>query len=158
MDISHILNIVLGGGVLALLINRWFDRKKDQAAAAEAGENARGKKLENDAKEVAQILGYTQSLNDLAKKLADNDREIQSLNRRVSEIERERDDLKSELKAKDAVIDYQKDERHAWTETLLGVQEKYAESKLKIKTLEERITILEHHSEELTKLELREPK
>lgn len=158
MDISQILNIVLGGGVIALLINRWFDRKKDKATADEAGEKARSAALANDALEIQQVLGYTKSLKDFVRETEENTKQIKVLNSRVSELERERDDLKRELQAKETIIEYQKEERHEWTNSLMVVQEKYAESKLKIKTLEERIQSLEIVKENETKLELRDPK
>lgn len=161
MDYSQLWTLIggiIGGGIGGTLLNRLFDRRKDKATAAEAGEKARGAALANEAAEIQQILGYTKSLKDFVRETEENTRQINILNQRVASVEKENSDLKAEIKTKQAIIEYQKEERHEWTQSLMGVQEKLAESKLEIKTLKDKVAALEQIEEDRTKLELREPK
>jgi predicted outer membrane lipoprotein len=163
--IAWILGALLtlaGTGFFGILVKLWFDRRRQKALTDKTAAETDAIHISNDAHRLT-ALGITNST--IAGLLAESEANVAAMrkvNAELTTAKTENDELAQQNSNQKAIIGYQKDERHEWTQQLKLVITELAEARLEIQQLTRRVAELEsqtngHGDSDPLKVELVNP-
>jgi chromosome segregation ATPase len=141
--IFGILGILAGTGFFGLLLKLRADRRKRIVENEKTTAETDAIHISNDAHRLAQIGITSQTIAGLLAESEANVTAMRKVNAQLTTAKTENDELAQQNSNQKAIIGYQKDERHEWTQQLKLVITELAEARLEIQQLTRRVAELE---------------
>lgn len=150
------VELLLGGGlfsIVTLIAKELYDRKYKKAVTNKVSEETVSIQLANQTDYIKKIGEQSKLMKDLLDDAEGKTQRVRQLSETLDKTQKENVDLKLELDGKNYVIEYQKDERHEWMQTLKIAMEATAEQKVEINQLKQ---IQKEHTRQIHECEERD--
>lgn len=148
---AMLLAAAFSGSTVTALISGWYMRRERRATANKTDAEAEAIHLSNDTKRLLAISDSNKTIKEILEESEANVKKMRETNSQLVAAQSENEFLSKSLNNAKAIIDYQKTERHEWTEQLKNVLGELAEAKTEIEQLNKRVAELERINKELVK-------
>jgi len=142
-DLTTILAALFGSGFLVAVIKLIVERRKRTAENDKTDAQTEGIHLSNEAHRIHAIGEQNKTIQDLAHESQELLAQMRAQNSQLLAAQADNEFLSTSLKNAKAIIDYQKTERHEWTEQLKNVLGELTDARNEITQLKLRVTELE---------------
>lgn len=133
----------LGSSALTAFITNAFNRRKSKADTHKTIAETETIHLSNDAQRLADLGALNKTISDLLTESERHIKKMREANSQLVAAQTENALLSTSVQNAKAIIDYQKTERHEWTEQLKNVLTALTEARLEIENLRQRVAELE---------------
>jgi len=133
VDLNTVLAGLFGSGFIIACIKLWLERRKRKLSDDKSEAETETIHLSNEAHRLAALGDSNKTIKDLLEESEAHIKKMRETNSQLVAAQTENEFLSNSLKNAKAIIDYQKTERHEWTEQLKNVLGELAEAKNEIK-------------------------
>lgn len=145
-----LVGLLLSGGTVGIWLKLRSERKTRDADAKKTSAETDAILIDNDTERLTAIGASNKTINDLLIESNAHVKAMVELTGQLGKAKVEIVQLTGQVNNGTAIIEYQKSERHEWTEQLKKVLQELAEATLKIEELTNRVLELERINHELT--------
>jgi chromosome segregation ATPase len=157
ISVWEVLTYLLGSGFLLAIIKLILERRKRNNENAQTAAQTDAIHISNNAHRLEAIGASNKTIKDLLKDAEDNVTKMRTMSAQLGYATQENEQLTTALSNAKAIIGYQKDERHEWTQQLKQVLEELAEARVQIELLTARVAQLEPKRKRTPQVELGTP-